>query len=817
MILNHLKISFRSLWKNKRYSVLNILGLSLAMTTCLLLMQYVGYELSFDRFHSKADSIYRVINDRFQNGERVQKGTITYPTIGPVMTEEYPEVEAYTRLFFQGNMMIHRDEDYYRTSEGLYADQHFFEFFDFELLAGKRTGILSKAYEVVITEKLARHFFEIENDDFEAIIGETIELDRDRQAYEIIGVCADFPSNSLLQAEILASYKTFIQEAGEAADISWSFSDFYHFLQIKPGTDIATLEHKFEAFSDRHFQGEQVSNAEERFYLQPLKEAHLYSSDLEYEIGQTANGKVIWAMLGVAFFILLLAWVNYINLATVRAIERAKEVGIRRIVGAGRRQLINQFITEAAVVNGVSLGVALVMATGTQPWFAQLIGQPISFSQSVVEGGLLYILVASLLIWLVMGIISTGVYPALLLLNQQATEVLKGTYRQSGRSHAVRRGLVIFQFAASIALVSLTWIAFQQLRYMSQQDLGVSIDQILRVSGPELTAFDTVFIDKIHAFKQELMVHPAIEQVSMSGRVPGDNTGRIFGLQAPEKPDQNLTFRFIETDHSFDETYQMQALAGRGLRRGDHNLDFNQIKNVVINEQSIQALGYSEPEEAIGEEISFWNKSWVIVGVMPDFHQQSFHHPIEPTLYLPVYNTYQAFSLRINTADTDGAIAHLKDSYQSFFPGNMLEYEFLNNRFQAYYEADQRFGNILLFFTILAILIACLGVFGLASYMVYLRTKEIGIRKILGASVQHILTLLSKDFLQLALWGALIAVPIAWFASRYWLSDFVYRITPQWWVFIVGGLLASMLALLTVSLNTIQAARANPVDSLRNE
>jgi putative ABC transport system permease protein len=817
MLINHLKVSFRSLWKNKRYTLLNLMGLSLAMATCLLILQYVGYELSFDQFHENKDQLYRVVNDRFQNGERVQKGTITYPAVGPTMVEEYPEIEACARLFFEGSVLIHKGEDIYRAEESIYADEYFFDLFSFEMLARDGKILLDEPFEIVLTEKIARHFFDIQNDDFNTIINQTLELDRDEQPYRIVGVCKNLPSNSLIQADVFPSYASFVQIVGPAAKNSWQYSDFYHYLKINQGADIAKLEEQLVDFSARHFKGDEVSGADETFYLQPLNEAHLYSSDLEYEIGQVANGKIVWSMLGVAFFILLLAWVNYINMASVRAIERAKEVGIRRVVGASRHHLLSQFLTESALVNGISLGLGVLITFAIQPWLNQLFSEPI-FSLTYLFSSRTYTsLMIGLLCWIAGGVLLSGVYPTLLLLRQRSSEVLKGSFKQSKGSQVFRQGLVVFQFAASVALISLTIMAFHQLRYLNKQDLGINLNQVLRVSGPELMAFDTAFIEHIDAFKTTLAQHPDIQQVSMSSRVPGDNTGRIFGVQKLGSEEQNLTFRFIETDHDFDEAFELPLLAGRDLKHSDHNTDFGAIQNIVINKKGVTALGYNNAENAIGRQLKFWGKSWTIVGVLENYHQQSFHHPIEPTLYLPVYNSNQAFSVRLNSAEANEAITYIHSTFSQFFPGNIFEYQFLDQRFQRQYDNDQQFGSVILFFTILAIFIAFLGILGLASYMAFLRTKEIGIRKVLGASLPQIIGLLSKRFIRLAFIGAVLAIPIAWYITNAWLADFVYRVDIHMGLFALAGLLAVVLALVTVEWQSMRAAMANPVDSLKIE
>jgi len=818
MLKNYLKIALRNFARNKLYTGLNLLGLTVGMAACLLILQYVSYEFSYDRFHDKADHIYRVVNDRYQSGKRVQAGTITYPAVGPQMDEDFPEVVNHTRIFPRNSIIISRDKETLRSTNSLYVDENFLDIFSFQLLAGSRATALEKAHELIITEKVARRFFDVEDGDYGKILGETIRIDRDEQPYQVTGVLADFPENSLLKPDLIASYATLIQYMGAGqVDVNWVWSDFYHYLELKPGADVAALEAKFEAFSERHFQGEKISGAEERFYLQPLKEAHLNSSGLEYEIGELSSGKAVWALLLIALSILLLAWINYTNLSSVRAIERAKEVGIRRVAGARRGQLIRQFLTEAALANAASLALAAYLVHLLQPWMSARLGVTLSWAYLASGSRLQAILLAGLAAWIVGGLLLSGLYPSFLLSRQQTVHVLKGVYQQSPGSRHLRRGLVVFQFAASIALISTTWAVFQQLRFMSRQDLGVDVGQMLRISPPELTGWDSTYIERLNSFKQELLASPGIEAVTASSRAPGERMGRIFGMRRQGMEGQSLSSNFIEVDHEYDEVYGLQPVAGRGLRAADHNQDWSLIQNVLVNETAVRSLGLGKPEEAIGEVLDFWDKEWTVVGVLPDFHQMSLHHAIEPIVFLPVYNNYQPFSVRISGQQAERAMETIAAAYSRFYPGNLLEYQFLDERFQRLYEADRRFGKMLLFFTILAILIACLGLFGLASYMAFLRTREVGIRRVLGASVAGIVGLLSGDFIRLVFLAGLIATPIAWYASRLWLQDFAYRIGLPWWVFAAAGALAIAVALLTVSYQAARAALANPAEALRSE
>ncbi|MCB9036667.1 MAG: ABC transporter permease [Lewinellaceae bacterium] len=817
MLKNYLKIAIRNFTRNKLYTGLNILGLTVGMAACLLILQYVSYEWSFDRFHEKGDNIYRVINDRYQNGKRVQIGTITYPAVGPLIDEEFPEVVNHTRILFQGSAIIRREEEMLRLEGSYFVDNEFLNLFSFELLAGDRATALREPRQAVLTEKVAKRFFDVADGNYEKALGQNIQLNQDDEPYQVTGILADMPANSLLKTDMLGSYATLKLYMGAAVEQSLEWSDFYHYLEVRPGTDIAALERKLEDFSERHFKGEEVSGAEEHFYLQPLKEAHLNSMHLEYEIGEVGSGRVVWALLAIALFILALAWVNYINLSSVRAIERAKEVGIRRVAGARRGQLARQFLTEAALANAVSLALAGYLAYLAAPLLSSRLGVNLSWqyllSGDGVQGGLM----AGLTGWFLAGILFSGLYPAFLLGRQQTALVLKGQYRQSEGSKRLRKGLVIFQFAASIALVSVTWMVFQQVRFMTHQSLGVDIDQVLRVSQPEQTNWDSTYIERVQGFKDELAAHPDIKAVTASSRVPGERMGRIFGMERQGLEGSSFSSNFIEVDHEYAETYGLEIVAGRDLRATDHNINWPLIENVVINESAVEQLGFEKPDDAIGAVLRFGEKDWTVVGVLQDFHQMSFHHAIEPIVFLPVYHNQEPFSVRISGKNADRAIEHLEAAYARFYPGNLLEYQFLDERVQRLYEADQRFGKILLFFTILAILIACLGLFGLASYMAFLRTKEVGIRKVLGASVLGIVGLLSKDFLRLVGWAALIATPLAWLGGRLWLQDFAYRIDLPWWVFFAAGGIAVLIALLTVSYQAARAALANPVEALRRE
>ena len=820
MFVTNLKLAIRTLLKNRLQAIILIGGLSMGMATCILLLQYISFELSFDQFNHKKDQIYRVVNERFQNGTSVQKGTITYPTIGPTLKADYPEVKQYTRLSYNPDLYIRYDNELNKLNNGFAADEHFFEVFDYPLLAQDALQVLDETNEMVISKTIADQYFPAAKGNYNAVLGEGFYIDDHEDVFKVVGVFDDIPTNSHLQFDVLISYASFVRYVGAGANDSWTWSDFYHYLVLEDGTDVAAFEDKLVGFSEQYFRGAEVSGSDEVFTLQPLLAAHLYSQDLEYEIGETANGRAVWMMLIIAFFILLIAWINYVNLSSVKAIERSKEVGIRKVVGATRQQLMRQFFTEAAIVNTISLVFALGIVQLLSPWFAQnfeIAVEEFSFFQGHTLNTYLFL---SLFALIVVGVLISGAYPAYLLSSTRISSVLKGIYAKKSGSATLRKSLVVFQFMISIALITATWMVSRQISYMSKQDLGFDINQVISINGPELSNFDSTFIDRINALKSELTKHPNIKAMSTSSREPGERMGRIFqaALVAEKSIDQHFTSNFINVDHSYADTYSLIPTAGRFFRREDHSNDFNQISSIVVTEEVARKNGM-EPEEMVGQRLTFGGreKQWEVIGVVPDFHQRSLHHAIEPIILFPFYEPYNSLSVKVSGGDIGQTLAFIEQSYLSVFPGNIFIYQFVDEQFQRLYEADARFSNILSFFTALTILIACLGLFGLTSYMTFLRTKEIGIRKVLGASPWSIINLLSKDFLRLILVAFILAIPLAYLFLDNWLNNFAYKLPLEWWMFVIAGVAAILIAYLTIGFQSFRVAMTNPANSLRSE
>ncbi|MCB0839246.1 MAG: ABC transporter permease, partial [Bacteroidetes bacterium] len=770
MIRNYLLIAFRNMTRNKGFSFINIMGLAIGMTVTLFILEYVGFELSFDGFHQKKDSIYRVVNDRFQEGDLVQHGTITYAGVGQGLVDDYPEIIRATTLTTTGQIPVIIDDQVFIETGPFAVDEYFLEIFDFPLLAGDRETCLKEVRKIALSRKLAQKYFG-EDVDFEELIGQTILIDEDRESFMITAVFEDIPQNSHLEFDMLLSFKTIEAYYENFSAISWTNSDFWHYVEVSPGFENDDFSPKLEEFSQVHFKGTEVSGSEEKFSLQPLSEARLYS-DFQYEIGTTGNGKAVWAMLIIAGFILAIAWINYVNLATAKAMDRAREVGVRKVLGAVKSQLIFQFLTEAFLLNILAVFIAFTFVQVLQPFYNQLVDWNLDLSAILWLGSSGWLTFIWVITGVLVGILISGFYPAFVLSAYQPVKVLKGQFQNSFKGVALRRGLVVFQFICSIVLMAAAITVFQQVNYMNDQDLGLEIDQILVVSSPEMTGFDSTFIERTNSFKNTLIENPNIKAATTSRQIPGRNLGRVFNFRVRDSRD--YTLRNMAADYDFVNTYQINLLAGRDFRVGDHNPDFSKLSTILVNESAVKMLGYS-PDSAVGLPVSFWGMNWNIIGIMEDFHQVSLHTPIEPLVIIPAYSTNSFISLRVAENDISETIAYTQEVYDRFFPGNAFEYFFLSERFDEQYESDQRFGTLFGSFSLLAVIIACLGLFGLVSFNARLKMKEIGIRKVLGANALDIWLMLNREIMILLLVGVGLAWPLIFWGVNEWLSDYAYR------------------------------------------
>ena len=819
MIKNYFKTAWRNLMKNKTFSFINIAGLSIGMAACLLILQYVSFELSYDQFNKNAASLYRVTNDRFQNGKLIQHGTITYSAVGKAMQDDYPEqIINHARVRPQGPDIMIDGEKKIGEQYGFAVDNSFLQMFSYPLIAGDVDNALKEPNTIILTESLARQVFGVSNNNFQKLIGKTIVKNNDAP-FKITGICMDVPENSHLQFRYLSSYITFYsgKYPWKEADYSFTDSDFWHYIQLKPGTDYKSLQAKFPAFSKRHFEGNKISGSDETFFLQPLSRAHLYS-DYEYEIAKTASATVIWGLLVIASLIILIAWVNYINLATAKSTERAKEVGIRKVAGATQSQLVKQFLTESIFINIAALLIALLLVILLQPAFSGLIQHRLSLSYlsgSSVYGISIVFLVVVLLIG---GIFVSGFYPAFVLSSFRPILVLKGKFTSSAKGINLRKTLVTGQFAITVALIIGSFVVYSQMQYISKQKLGIDISQVLVIKPPQLTNWDSSFISKVNSLQEEIKKIPHVLGVANSWNVAGNELGRDFDLsRTGNTAETHFTTRKLGISPEFTDVYSIKLLAGRKFTSTDYHPEWKLIHNIIINEQVCKLLGFASPQEAAGKTLHVEGKQMDIVGVVADFHQKSLRYPLEPMFFLPVYRTYSPLSVKTDAKDIASTMAAIRSKYNEFFPGNLFDYYFLNDSFNTQYANDQLFGKVFAIFAGFAIFIACLGLLGLSLFATTQRTKEIGVRKVLGASIASIVILLSRDFVKLVLIAFIIASPLAWYIMHSWLNDFAYRVNLSAWIFVAAGALALFIALATISFQAIKAALANPVKSLRSE
>jgi putative ABC transport system permease protein len=821
MIKNYFKTAWRNLWKNKTFSLINIAGLAIGMAACLLILQYVSFKLSFDQFNKNAADIYRVYNDRYQNGKLIQHGTITYSAIGKALQDDYPEVINHARVVPFGTQIIINNEKKIGDQEVLGVDNSFLTMFTYPLVAGDVNSALKDPYTLILSQSSAEKIFDVKGDNFSPLLGKSVLMGTDSMPYKVTGVCKNVPENSHLKFDILAAYTTLYAGNNpnpyKEADYDFTDSDFWHYIQLKHGTNYKKLEAKLPAFSQRHFQGTKVSGTDEKFFLQPLSKAHLYS-DFEYEIGRTGSATTVWGLLIIAALIVVIAWVNYINLATAKSMERAKEVGVRKVAGATKQQLIRQFLSESFFINIIALVLAIAVVTLVQQGFNNLIKYELSLSYLFQKGLSGYSITIALTALIITGILVSGFYPAFVLSSFKPILVLKGKYTTSTKGIILRKALVVGQFAITVALIIGSFVVYRQIRFVNAQDLGMNISQMLIIRSPELTNWDSTFINRENTFTEELKKIPHVEGAATSWNLPGGETGRSFNVR---RIDQDSTVRFTMRHSGISigylGLYKIKILAGRDYTYTDFNPNFGKLHNIILNESAIKLLGFKSPQDAIGKTIIRWKTKWDIIGVINDYHQKSLRYPVEPTMLFPAYSTNSPISVKVQPKDLPTTIASIKKKYEAFFPGNLFDYSFLDDRFNAQYANDRLFGKVFAIFSGFAIFIACLGLLGLSLFATAQRTKEIGVRKVLGASVTDIVGLLSKDFIKLVVIAFVIASPAAWFVMNNWLRDFAYRISISWWIFFGAGLLAVLIALFTISFQAIRAAMANPVKSLRTE
>ncbi len=818
MLKNYLKIACRHLLKNKIFSLINMMGLAAGMAACLLILEYVNFELSYDDFHKNADRIYRV-SYKYQDQANAYETAVNVPALGPAMEQEFSEVEGFARLYpfasYQFACALQYDgvEPAITFNEPnlFYADSSFLNLFSFPLVQGNPETALLRPNSVVIAASTARKYFGDTDP-----IGKTLTLHSSTEYgdYTVTGVMEDVPQNSHFTIDVLLSLNS---PRKKAATDSWTDDIVYTYLLLTPQANSEEIAAKFPAFLAKHLGH---AEAEITMNLQPLQAIYLHSK-LQEEMKPGGKAQVITLLTSVALIILIIAWINYINLTTARAMERAKEVGVRKVSGANRWQLVKQFLAESLLINSLSILLTFTFVQLASPFFYQLTGMP--QLDNLWETNRAVFSWLPIAMFFVAGIFISGLYPAWLLSSFQPVKVLKGKLSGEKRGIIFRKALVTIQFAISIGLIAGVFALYQQYNFMQKQDLGIDINQTIVIKTPSNT--DSLYLNRLAGFKEKLQQYSWIDHITTSSEVPGKIVNWTFEVRRTHNaPPKILPVQVIGTD--FIETYGLQLLAGRNFFPSEQpDVRFgNKTESVILNEEAVRQLGYAHPENAIGHTIYADGNACIIVGVVNNFHQSALKNSIPPFIFLvnDKDSIYYSVKFRAATNQTvaqsqQDKLSILRTEWSTFFPDNPFDYFYLESFYQQQYQTDIQFGKIFTLFSVLAIFIACLGLFGLSSYTVVQRTKEIGIRKVLGASVNSIVSLLSKDFIKLMLLACVVALPLAWIGISAWLKNYAFRIEMSGWLLLLPVMLLALIVGITVSFQTMKAALANPVKSLKYE
>jgi len=794
MIKNYIKIAFRNLWRHKSFSLINIIGLAVGMTACFLIFMYVRFELSYDKFNENFDSVYRLNTDIKSPNEVLHWNSASAP-MGPTLQADFPEIKANVRLFGFGFLVEYQNQRF-QENNIIITDPSLFKIFTFPFLSGDPETALTDPYSMVLTETTAKKYF----GNGEAL-GKSLKLDG-KTPVKVTGVIKDVPLNSHFSFDMLMSAST--MEPMKLINMKeWGNFSNYTYLLLAKGYNPAGLQAKLPGFLRKHISDDQRRRGYNYdLFIESLKE--IYMDNFR---GAPVNGSKsnVYIFSIVAVFILLIACINFVNLTTARASERAKEVGIRKVVGAIKQQLTAQFLGESIIICLISFVVSAVLSMLLLPMFNNLAGKIIS--HDIFAHGYIIILFA---VSVVIGCMA-GFYPAVVLTNFSILSVLKGKFTTSVKGIILRKGLVVVQFTISIVLIVGTIIVYSQLGYMRNQSLGFQKDQMLVLN----TGGDSAVNRNLESIKNELRGVQGVTSVSGSGTTFGNGNGVAYSeIESKTGKMQPMNLNLFEVDFDFLSQYAIKILAGRGF---SHDFATDSTQAIVLNQAAVKELGYANANDAIGKQFSQWGRKGKIIGVAQDFHFVSLQQNIKSMNFRLNPGNTSVLTLKIKGGKIPATLASVESKWKNLVPQRPFSYFFLDDNFNKQYQTEDRFGKLFMYFAVLAIMISCLGLLGLASYSTLQRTREIGIRKVLGASVPGIVGMLSKEFILLVFIAAIIAFPLAWIGMHSWLKDFAYRINIGWWVFAVAGIISVFIALTTVSYQAIRAALANPVKSLRSE
>ncbi len=811
MLTNYFKLAWRNLRKQRGFAAINILGLALGLTCCLLIALWVLDELSFDRFNVHANRIYRI--DSEINFGGAESNVIEAPApLGPLLAREYPQVETTCRLRNFGHLPVWKGDQLFEENQAILADSTLFRVFSLPLVAGDPKTALVRPYTLVISETIANKYFPKGD-----ALGQSLSLNSKEDQYEISGVVRDMPENSHFQFDFLMSMSTL----AESAEDAWLSSNFHTYILFQKGADAVAFAPELPKIVRKHIggQAQQILNTSwddmlkagtrYEFKLLPLTDIHLYAGAQSGALRPPGSIELVWVFSAIALFVLVLAVVNFMNLSTARSSMRAREVGVRKALGSQKNQLVSQFLSESLLVSSLAMSIAVLATATLLPAFNNLTEKHIAFD-FIQRPWLIAILIGFTILT---GLLS-GLYPAFFLSAFSPVRVLKGQLTSGAGGKLLRNGLVTFQFSTSILLIVGVLVVYRQLDFIQHKDLGYDREQVLILNGTQSLG------DKAQILKNEILQLPKVTHCTVTGYLPTNGNGNNNGFfkDRNTSAENAISLNDWKVDAGYIPTLGIRMAAGRNFREGSP-ADSNAV---IINQSAAKMLGFANPIDQnlytvdVSDGASKGLTDWKIIGVVEDFNFENLRNKVEP-LVLIQSNYSGNISFRLQNGDVQGTLAEIQAIWQKNGPGLPFDYEFMNEQFDQMYRSDRRTGVLALLAAGIAIFVACLGLFGLAAFTAERRTKEIGIRKVLGASVAGITGLLAKDFLKLVVIAIVIASPIAYYFMNKWLADFAYRIDIQWWMFVTAGLAAMLIAFLTVGFQSVKAALANPVESLRSE
>jgi len=808
MLKNYIKIAWRNLLKNKIYSLINISGLGIGMACCFLIFMYVKDEVSFDQYHENKDNIYRVVHGSWDGTDSLKNDLApeAYEVwgnapVGYSIKQDFPEIKKVVQFSGRADILFRKDGDIFQENGVFFVDSTVFDVFSWELVKGNPQTALANPYSVVLTESTAKKYFG-ENE----ALGQTLQGDASSGRasgglYTVSGVMKDVPENSHFRFNALLSMATF-QTSRPSIFKAWGYVDFYTYFLANEQFDPVAFQQKVPEFLKRH---ENEDNKNYTFTVEPLSDIYLHSV-ASRQPGQTGSLSNLYVFSIIGFFILIIAVINFMNLSTARSMDRAKEVGIRKTIGADQKGLVFQFLGESSIIVIIASLLGIVLVAFLMPFMTDLTGKHLLLSEFITWQSLPTYLLAILVIGLF-----AGSYPSFVLSNFKPAAILRSSSRKQSGGAALRKGLVIFQFTLSIILITSTIIVYFQIDHILDKNMGFDKEQMLLVDYN----YDGAVNEKQDVLKERMESISSVVSFAAARSVPGKHFPQA-GTGIVVK-DGELEFKvqpIFEVNIDFVEHFGLEVIAGRSYSR---DFPADDSTALVINRAAAEQYGYRNPEEIIGKQFMQWGREGKVIGVVEDFNYVSLHQKIEPlTLRLSTF-ACRYLAIKVKSDDLPATIASIGEVYNELAPDRPYSYSFLDEDFNQQYQADFKFRKLFTSFSLLAIFISCLGLLGLATYTAEVRTKEIGIRKVLGAQIPGIIQLLSKDFIKLVFIAILIATPLSWYAMNKWLQDFAERVTLSWWMFAFAGVLAIAIALLTISFQSIKVARMNPVKSLKDE